>query len=112
MLADSTPPAVAFNAAAATTTTDITASVTLIIAGQQFTLSGSLADNQFVIEYHVDFDKAINLGTLSDIAGEIGTALSFPALGSELTNTLSTLKGIPVLGDVAKVVDSAMIRIT
>lgn len=114
MLADPTPPAVAFNATTADATTGIglTASVTLSIAGHPFTLTGSYADGHVVVEYHVDFGTAINLGTLDDVVGDIATAFNFTAMKDEFEQAKTAIRGVPVLGDIANVLESAAIRIT
>ena len=81
-------------AAATTATTTFDGSITLSIAGQTYTLTGTLG-NDLIVEYHADFAQAIGLGTVGDIATSIATAVGFADLATEITGTLTQLETLP-----------------
>lgn len=109
-LATATAP-VPLAAGGATSTTTVEASITLTIAGQPYTLTGTVG-NDLIVEYHADFDKAISLGTIGDIAPSIASTLNFPDLATEITNAQNEAKSLPVLGSIASLLFSATARIT
>jgi len=99
----------------------IDGSLVVNILGQNYTLegtlsgsgSGSTATGGVNVEYHKEFDQAINLGPVSVIAGQIATALGFSGVSDEITQAMKTLKGVPVIGTaIADLVDDASARIT
>ena len=95
-----------------TTTTTIEGMLTVTIAQHQFTLSGTLAKSAVIVEYHADFATSITLGTLTDIAGEIGNAFGFPELGTDITSKVNDLKQLPVAGPALADLLQASVRIT
>jgi len=102
----------------ATATTATTSSLTLdgslvvSILGQTYTLEGTLGDGVNV-EYHKDFDQAINLGPVTAIAEQIASALGFSAMQSDITDALSAIQGLPVIGkEIANLMNTASARIT
>jgi hypothetical protein len=97
--------------AASGSTTTVDGSITVSIAGQTYTLTGTLGSD-LIVEYHKDFDEAISLGEVSAIAPSIATALNFPDLATEITDALNSLNTLPVLGQAISVVLSASARIT
>jgi hypothetical protein len=98
--------------AKAASTTNIAASMTVNIAGQDFTLKGKLDSLNIVVEYHEPFDKAISLGRIDTIADEIGTALHFPELGGLIRSTHDAIHGLDVVKEIVDALTSATIRIT
>jgi hypothetical protein len=88
------------------------------ILGQNYTLEGTLGSSASTssgvnVEYHKEFDQAINLGPVSVIAGQIASALGFQGVSGEITGALGTLKALPVIGSaIADLVDGASARIT
>jgi hypothetical protein len=109
-----TPPVLLTPAAttATTATTTFDGSITLSIAGQTYTLTGTLG-NDLIVEYHADFAQAIGLGTVGDIATSIATAVGFPDLATEITGTLSQLETLPSpVGSVISELAGATVRIT
>ena len=97
--------------AAGTSTTTVDGTVTLSIAGNTYTLTGTLGDD-LIVEYHADFDQAISLGTVGAIAPSIANALSFPDLAKEITNTLNEVGSLPVIGQIGSILLNATARIT
>jgi hypothetical protein len=91
-----------------TPTTTIDGSITVSIAGQNYTLTGTLGSD-LIIEYHEDFDQAISLGPVADIAPKIAAAFNFPDLASEITDGLDSLKS---LGSAISAVLTASAKIT
>ena len=85
--------------------------MTLSIAGNTYTLTGTLGDD-LIVEYHADFDQAISLGTVGAIAPSIANALSFPDLAKEITNTLNEVGSLPVIGQIGSILLKATARIT
>jgi len=81
-----------------TSTTTIEGMLTVTIAKHKFTLSGTLAKSAVIVEYHADFADSITLGTLTDIAGDIGAAFGFPELAGEITDGVNQIKSLPVAG--------------
>lgn len=94
-----------------TPTTTYEGLLVLNIAGQTYTLTGTLGDG-LVLEYHADWDKAISLGPVGSIAGTIATQLGFPELGNEITTELGKVAQLTVLGPIATLLTSASARIT
>lgn len=80
--------------AASGSTTTIDGSITVSIAGQTYTLTGTLGSD-LIVEYHKDFDEAISLGQVDTIAPAIATAFNFPDLASEITNAQNSLSALP-----------------
>lgn len=99
--ADTTPPP----------TLTIDGSVTVDIASQRYTLTGSFTGD-LIVEYHKDFADSISLGPVKDIAPQIATAFNFPDLATEITDTLHSLGDLPEIGGVIKVFLTASARIT
>ena len=97
--------------AAGTSTTTVDGTVTLSIAGNTYTLTGTLGDD-LIVEYHADFDQAISLGTVGAIAPSIANALSFPDLAREITDTLNEVGSLPVIGQIGSILLKATARIT
>jgi hypothetical protein len=96
-------------------------SLVVNILGQNYTLegtlsgtgSGSTGTGGVNVEYHKEFDQAINLGPVSVIAGQIASALGFQGVSDEITQAMTTLKALPVIGTaIADLVDDASARIT
>ena len=81
-------------------TTTFEASMTVNIAGEIFTLKGTLDNAAIVVEYHAEFDKAVSLGSIDTIATEIGNALNFPELGNLVKETHTQIGGLPVVGGI------------
>lgn len=92
-------------------TTTIDGSITVTIAGQKYTLTGTLG-NALIIEYHKDFDEALSLGPVKDIAPQIANAFNFPDLATEITDALNSLSTLPVAGQAISTVLTASARIT
>jgi hypothetical protein len=92
-------------------TTTYEGSVTFTIAGQQYTLTGTLG-NDFIMSYHASFADSISLGTVAQMADQIGTAIGVPGLGDEIKNVQAGLQTIPVLGPLVNLILNASIRIT
>ena len=97
--------------AATGSTTTVDGSVTIKIAGQTYTLTGSLSSD-LIIEYHKDFADSISLGPVVDIAPQIATAFNFPDLATEMTNTLNSLGTLPGIGPAISAFLTASARIT
>jgi hypothetical protein len=97
--------------AATGSTTTVDGFITVKIAGQSYTLTGSLGSD-LIIEYHKDFADSISLGPVGDIAPQIATAFNFPDLAGDITTALNSLSTLPVAGQGIKVVLSASARIT
>ena len=93
-------------------TTTFEASMTVNIAGEIFTLKGTLDNAAIVVEYHAEFHKAVSLGSIETIATEIGNALNFPELGNLVKETHTQIGGLPVVGGIVNSIDTATIRIT
>jgi hypothetical protein len=93
-------------------TTNIAASMTVNIAGQDFTLKGKLDSLNIVVEYHEPFDKAISLGKIETIADEIGTALHFDELGGVIRSTRDAIHGLDVVREIGDALLTATVRIT
>jgi hypothetical protein len=92
-------------------TTTIDGSITVDIAGQQYTLTGTLG-SALIIEYHKDFDEAISLGPVGDIAPQIANAFNFPDLATDITQTLKDLGTLPGIGPAISAFLTASARIT
>jgi hypothetical protein len=93
--------------------TTFQASVSVMIAGHPFTLDGSLDVKGIVVEYHAPFDKAVNLGTITSVATEIGNALGFSDLATDLTTTQQSIfGGGGPLASLALAIEQIQIRIT
>lgn len=116
MLGDAQPPVVAGAAAPVpvtpASTTNIAATMTVVIAGETFVLGGKLDNANIVIEYHRDFDKAISLGSIDTIAVEIGNSLNFPELGDLVKSTHDSIGQLPVVGGIVNAIETATVRIT
>jgi hypothetical protein len=115
MLADSTPPVVVTTLAApagTASTTDVTASLTISIAGQPFTLGGKFDDSGIIVEYHADFGQAASLGSIQSVADEIEKALNFNGLSKIITDTNNQVKQLGPIAKIASVFETATIRIT
>lgn len=97
--------------AATGSTTTVEGSITLSIAGHNFTLTGTLGDH-LIVEYHADFDQAISLGTVGAIAPSIAGALNFPDLANEITGTLGQVQQLPAIGPIAGVLLTATAKVT
>jgi hypothetical protein len=95
-----------------TSTTTIEGMLTVTIAKHKFTLSGTLAKSAVIVEYHADFADSITLGTLTDIAGDIGAAFGFPELAGEITDGVNQIKSLPVAGPAVADLLQASVRIT
>jgi hypothetical protein len=93
-------------------TTTIDASMTVNIAGEIFTLKGTMDNAAIVVEYHAGFDKAVSLGSIDTIATEIGNALHFPELGTLVTDTHNQIGQLPVVGGIVNAIETATVRIT
>ncbi|MGZ4434298.1 MAG: hypothetical protein ACXVW7_11825, partial [Trebonia sp.] len=107
-----TPAATAADPSSSSTTTTVDGSITLSIAGHNFTLTGTIGD-AVIVEYHVDFDQAISLGSLNSIVSSIDSALGRSGgLSNEITGTLSKLNGVPGIGPAFTKFEAATIRIT
>jgi hypothetical protein len=87
-------------------------SITIKIGSESFTLEGTVGNN-IIVEYHADFDKAINLGSITEMGGEVAQALGVGDMAKKITDEIENLKNNapPILADVIKVIDSP-IRIT
>jgi len=92
-------------------TLTVAGTVVLTIAGQQYTLTGTVG-SAIIVEYHKPFDQAISIGSITSIAGEVGTALGVPQIGTQATSAVNSLSGVPVLGSVVAAIANANIRIT
>lgn len=102
----------ATTATTTTSTTTFDGSITLSIAGQTYTLTGTLG-NDLIVEYHADFAQAIGLGTVGNIATSIAKAVGFDDLASEITGTLTQLETLPMpIGPLIKTLEGATVRIT
>jgi hypothetical protein len=108
-----TPPVLLTPAAttATTATTTFDGSITLSIAGQTYTLTGTLG-NDLIVEYHADFAQAIGLGTVGEIAPSIATALGFNDLATQITTALDQVSALPVIGNIGSTFLKATARIT
>ena len=96
---------------AAGSTTTFEGSIALSVAGHTYTLTGTLGD-ALIVEYHADFDQAISLGLVGDIAPAIATAMNFPDLAVEITDALKTVSTLPVIGPLGSIFLTATARIT
>jgi hypothetical protein len=92
--------------------TNFVATMTVNIAGEPFTLSGSLDTHNIVVEYHRTFDKAVSLGSIDTIAAAIGDALHVPELSSVIGDAHRGLQQLSVLQHLLDSITSASIRIT
>jgi hypothetical protein len=99
----------------------IDGSLVVNILGQNYTLegtltgsgSGSTGTGGVNVEYHKEFDQAINLGPVSAIAAHIADALGATGVAGEITGAMTTLQGLPVIGAaIADLVNDASARIT
>jgi hypothetical protein len=110
------PPANTTGSSSSAVTLD--GSLVVNILGQNYTLEGTLGSSGSTssgvnVEYHKEFDQAINLGPVSVIAGQIASALGFQGVSAEITGAVVTLKGLPVIGAaIVDLVDNASARIT
>jgi hypothetical protein len=93
-------------------TTTIEGMVTVTIAKHQFTLDGTLAKSAVIVEYHADYADSVTLGTLTDIAGQIGSVFGVDGLSGQITTAANQLSSVPVAGDALKDVLNASVRIT
>ena len=88
------------------------ASVVVNILGQNYTLEGTLGGG-LNVEYHEDFDQAINLGPVTVIADQIASALGYSGISGDITSALSTIQGLSVIGtEIATLLKTASARIT
>jgi hypothetical protein len=88
------------------------ATMTVKIAGETFTLSGSLDPHNIIVEYHKPFENSISLGNIETIAEEIGTALHFDDLKGHIQEAHTALAKLTVLGEIGNILLTASIRIT
>lgn len=91
--------------------TTVEGSITLTIGPHTYTLTGTLGDH-LIVEYHATFEDSISLGSVNDIATQIGTAMGFSGFGAEIQAVHSSLAQVPVLGSIASVLTTASVRIT
>lgn len=89
----------------------IEGTLTLEIADQKYTLTGTLGDH-VIVEYHAAFDDSISLGPVSRFAGQVATAFGFPGFATEITGALNELNKVPLAGAAAGAVLTASARIT
>jgi hypothetical protein len=88
-----------------TTTTTLEGSITVSINGHNFTLSGPLTTPtgapSIHVEYHADFDKAIRVGSITDIAAQIDKALgnSGNDVQDAINSAKDTVQALPVVGN-------------
>ena len=94
-----------------TSTLTFDGTLTLEIAGQKYTLTGTLGNN-VIVEYHAAFDDSISLGPISGIAGQIATTFGFPGFDTEITGALDDLNKVPLVGAAVNAVLTASARIT
>ena len=106
-----TPTATQIVAADAGSSTSVEGSITLDIAGEQFTLTGQVG-TYLKVKYHREFSEAINLGTIENIADGVGKALGAPGIKERTDKACEALNGVPALTAVFKVIKSASVRIT
>jgi hypothetical protein len=101
-----------------TATTSLEGSITVAINGHNFTLSGPLTTPSGApsihVEYHADFDKAIRVGSIVDIAATIDQALGNTGhdVKDAITSAQTTVKTLPVVGNDIADIFSAQIVIT
>jgi len=97
-------------------TTTLDGSVVLNILGQNFTLEGTLVGTPpggLNVEYHKDFQDAINLGPLSVIAEQMATAFGFGGVTGDINTAAKTLSTIPVIGpEISSLLLTTGVRIT
>ena len=93
------------------TTVTVEGSITLTIASHTFTLTGTFGDHM-IVEYHASFEDSITVGSITDIAGQIATAVGVTGLDTDIKNVSSSLSSVPVLKDIYNVLTNAQIRIT
>ena len=97
-----------------TTPTSITldGSVVVNILGQNYTLEGTLGGG-LNVEYHKDFQDAINLGPVTVIADQIATAFGYNGIKDDINTALTSLKGLPVIGpEITGLLQNTGVRIT
>jgi hypothetical protein len=88
-------------------------SMVVSILGQTYTLTGTLGSIGIVVEYHQNFDQALNLGSVTTIAQHIADALGFSDMGGHITDAVGELAKLPVIGsEIANLLTSASARIT
>ena len=86
-------------------------SITFTIAGQEYTLTGTLG-NDFIMAYHATFAESISLGQVGTIAPQIADALGVPAIAEAITSAQKTISELPIVGTAAKVIMTSSLRIT
>ena len=92
--------------------TQVRGFIILDVAGEQFTLTGTIGTN-IVVSYHREFRDAPALGSIKKaaaaLAGAIGGGVSFD---DKIEEFAKTLEKIPVLGDIFEAFLTATVRIT
>ena len=94
-----------------TSVTTFEGTVTLEVAHQKYTLTGTLGDH-IIVEYHASFDDSFSLGPISSFAIEIADQFGFSGFDKYMAEALQEVNKLPLVGTVTNAVLTASARIT
>lgn len=86
-------------------------SLVININGEDYTLKGTVGSH-LIVKYERDFPDGANIGTILDIIDAVGKALGAPGIKEKVEGTMDSLKSVPILADVVKVLTTSPIQIT